>query len=420
MPDAAAFSPFPSFFLGGFECSTHRRQDGRRLDLIAATRHDLLAAEDYAALAAHGLRGARDGARWHLIERVPGHYDWSSVLPLLRAARQAGVRVAWDLCHYGYPDHLNPLEEGFAAALARYAAAFARLCLEEEGAPPILCPVNEISFWSWAGGEVGVMNPGAQDRGGELKARLVAASLAAGRAARAAVPGTRLLAVDPLIHVLPHRPEDAETAAAYGRTQWDAWNGLLGEAWPELGGGPDGFDVMGVNYYWNNQWEREGDAGRTVRLGDPRHRPFRELLQDAYARFRRPMIITETSIEGSPRAPWLRYTCNEVRAAMRAGVPIGGLCLYPIVSHPGWDDDRYCPNGLFEMQPRHGRRPTDPALARELARQIALFEGFRRGEAVPDEVEAGEEFAAAWDRSEKARLCAGAEGLAQDMASTKP
>jgi hypothetical protein len=35
---------FPSFFLGGFECSTHRNIAGRRLDLIAGTRHDLLAA----------------------------------------------------------------------------------------------------------------------------------------------------------------------------------------------------------------------------------------------------------------------------------------------------------------------------------------------------------------------------------------
>ncbi len=41
----ALFRPglFRSFFLGGFECSTQRRADGRRLDLIAATRHDQLA-----------------------------------------------------------------------------------------------------------------------------------------------------------------------------------------------------------------------------------------------------------------------------------------------------------------------------------------------------------------------------------------
>src|SRR4051794_37304042 len=63
---------FRSFFLGGFECSSHRRRDGRRLDLIAATRHDLLAFEDYQQLSEHGIRTARDGVRWHQVEAVAG------------------------------------------------------------------------------------------------------------------------------------------------------------------------------------------------------------------------------------------------------------------------------------------------------------------------------------------------------------
>jgi hypothetical protein len=41
---------FHSFFIGEFECSTHRTRDGRRLDLIAATLHDRWAFEDYARL----------------------------------------------------------------------------------------------------------------------------------------------------------------------------------------------------------------------------------------------------------------------------------------------------------------------------------------------------------------------------------
>ena len=38
----APFRPslFRSFFAAGFECSSHCRRDGRRLDLIAATGHD--------------------------------------------------------------------------------------------------------------------------------------------------------------------------------------------------------------------------------------------------------------------------------------------------------------------------------------------------------------------------------------------
>ena len=47
---------FKSVFIAGFECSSHRRADGRRLDLLAATRHDQYAAEDYRQLGSHGIR----------------------------------------------------------------------------------------------------------------------------------------------------------------------------------------------------------------------------------------------------------------------------------------------------------------------------------------------------------------------------
>ncbi|HAQ25097.1 MAG TPA: beta-glucosidase, partial [Pseudomonas sp.] len=52
---------FKSFFMGGFECSNHRRSDGRRLDLLAATGHDRWAAHDYSVLHRHGLHSVRDG-----------------------------------------------------------------------------------------------------------------------------------------------------------------------------------------------------------------------------------------------------------------------------------------------------------------------------------------------------------------------
>ena len=129
---------FRSFCLGGFECSTQRRADGRRLDLIAGTRHDLLAEEDYRQLTEHGIRAARDGVRWHLIETAPGRYDWSAVLPLLRAAERAGVQVVWDLCHYGWPDGLDIFSADFVERFARYAAAFAELHREQTGRPPMV------------------------------------------------------------------------------------------------------------------------------------------------------------------------------------------------------------------------------------------------------------------------------------------
>jgi hypothetical protein len=373
---------FRSFFLGGFECSTHRRADGRRLDLIAGTRHDALAAEDYRQLREHGILAARDGVRWYLVEGAPGRYDWSPVLPLLRAAEAAGAQVVWDLCHYGWPDGLDVWSGAFVERLARYAAAFARLHLEETGRPPFVCPVNEISFLAWSGGDMAGINPSARGRGGELKRQLVRAAIAGTLAAREAAPGARFAAVDPIIRIAPRLGHDPRPVEAYNEAQFQGWDMLAGRLEPGLGGSPDLLDVVGVNYYWNNQWLDEGEP---LSPFDARYHPLHELFATVHARYGRPMFLAETSIEGPPRAAWLRYVGEEVRAAIRHGVPLEGVCLYPVVGHDGWDEDRHCANGLFEMEPRHGRRPVHAPLAAELRRQQELMAAFFAVEAAAAE-----------------------------------
>lgn len=127
---------FDSFFIGGFECASHRRGDGMRLDLLHSTGHDRWTQEDFAAVAECGMRTVRDGLRWHLIEARPDCYDWSSFLPMLRAARHQGTQVIWDLCHYGYPDHLDVWRPQFVERFARFAAAVAQV-VKDEGRPPL-------------------------------------------------------------------------------------------------------------------------------------------------------------------------------------------------------------------------------------------------------------------------------------------
>ena len=67
------------------------------------------------------------------------------------------------------------------------------------------------------------------------------------------------------------------------------------------------------------------------------------------------MLITETGAENCGRADWFAYVATEVRAALSLSVPVGGICLYPILNHPGWDDDRHCQNGLWDYADRDGR-----------------------------------------------------------------
>ncbi|WP_345463323.1 beta-glucosidase [Deinococcus carri] len=363
-------SPFRSFFLGGFECSSHRRPSGRRVDVIDATGHDRFAAQDYARLAAEGLLAARDGLRWHRIEEQPGVYDFGSVGSQVRAARAAGVQVVWDLLHYGTPDHVDLFAPDFPEVFARFARAAALALAPETDGPLWLCPVNEISFLAWGGGEVAYLNPFERGRGMVLKRQLVRAAICAVDAVREVCPDARFLHAEPLLHVTAHpeRPWEAAAARQENEAQFEALDMLAGRLHPELGGAARYLDVIGLNFYPYNQWrhhpQREGRE--RVPYDHPAYRPLRQLLAEVAARYHRPLLIAETGTEDEERPAWFRMVSREALAARAAGIPLHGVCLYPVVNHPGWDDDRHCHNGLWDYPDRQGHREADPALLSEL------------------------------------------------------
>jgi hypothetical protein len=399
---------FQSIVMGGFECSTHQRRDGRRLDMIAATAHDVHPAADYAQLGALGIRTVRDGFRWHLIERRPGEYDFASVRPMVRAARATGTQVLWDLLHFGWPDDLDPLGPAFVRRFARYARACAAMVAEETDQVPWYVPVNEISFLAWGGGDAGWVNPYEAGRGFEFKVQLCRAAIEAIEAIWEVDPRARIATAEPVINVVAHRtrPDDHADAEGHRQAQYQAWDMLAGRLWPQLGGDPKYLDLVGVNYYYNNQRIHGRVPGGEIVTdrGDPHHRTFRGILAEVYARYGRPLFVAETGIEGQAhvtgkplyaapvaahedaRPEWLRYLGAEVRAAMATGVPVEGVCLYPVMNHPGWDDDRHCQNGLLDfVTDAAGARGVCGPLAQELARQQELFAAARAQRPAPAE-----------------------------------
>jgi len=378
-------SPFRSFFMGGFECSTHRLRSGRRLDVVAATQHDRFALEDYRRLANAGLLTMRDGLRWHLIESRPRVYDFDGVLPMLHAARAAGVQVIWDLLHYGWPDGLDILGDEFVERFAEFAAAFVSVASRETEGDLWVVPVNEISFLCWAAAEVGIFNPFVERRGDELKRQLVKATIAAIRAMWAVNPRVQLVQTEPLINIVaaPNRPQDVEPAHASREAQYAALDMLSGRTHPELGGRDEYLGVIGLNYYVHNQWVYPGGHGTLIEPSHSRYRPVWQMLREVHDRYRRPIFIGETGIEDEARPAWLRYISGEVRRAIREGVPVQGLCLYPIVNHPGWDDDRHCYNGLWDYADAAGERDMYEPLASALSDEQRLTEALLHGQELP-------------------------------------
>ena len=60
---------------------------------------------------------------------------------------------------------------------------------------------------------------------------------------------------------------------------------------------------------------------------------------------------------------------------MSEGVPVEGICLYPIANHPGWDDDRHCHNALWDYAGDDGSRAIYEPLADQIAKENEY--GFR-------------------------------------------
>jgi hypothetical protein len=373
---------FKSFFLAGFECSTHRRRDGTRLDMVAASRHDTFAAADYARCTALDIHTVRDGVRWHLGERSPGMVCVKHEAARVRAARDAGVQVVWDLWHYGQPADVELLDASFPRRLARWARAFADMVASECADVPLYCPVNEISFVAWGGGDVAYLEPFRRAKGAHLKRQLVRAAIEASDAVRLVDARARLCHIDPVIHIAPHaeRPHDAEIAEGCRQGMFEAWDLLSGAQEPWLGGAPEYLDVIGINFYSRNQWVHDGPP---ILLGDPLYRALDAILAEVYARYRRPLFVAETGIEFEGRAAWLAEVGEAVRRAMAAGVPVEGLCWYPILNHPGWDDDRHLQCGLWDYADSSGHRPVHAPLLDELRRQQRLFMAAREGAGAP-------------------------------------
>jgi hypothetical protein len=344
---------FHTFWMAGFECSTHRNQEGERLDMTAAVHHDVCCAQDYRRLREAGIGTARDGLRWHLIDRG-GELDWSSWIPMLEAAREEGVEVIWDLFHYGWPDDLDLFSTEFVRRFARFSGEAARIFRENSDAIPLFSPMNEISFFTWAATR-GLIYPYAHGRDNELKRQLVRAQLASVDAIRGVDARARIISPEPLIHNVPPKDEPWNTgpATAQRNSQFEAWDMIAGRAAPELGGAEHYLDIIGVNFYAANEWEMPGgrklhwDAGSD----DPRWMPLHHLLAEVYRRYLRPLLIAETSHYGIGRAPWLDEVAGEARKAIDEGTPLEGVCLYPILDRFDWDDREHWHNcGLWDME----------------------------------------------------------------------
>jgi hypothetical protein len=348
---------FKSFFLGGFECATGYNRDGDWIDLVIDTAHHQHAHEDYRRLREVGLLTLRDAIRWPVVDLGHGRYDFSSVEPLAQAAQQHGMQVIWDLFHYGYPEGVDLMSEACCERFADYCGACARYLRGATDGRPWFTPVNEPSYFSWAAGEAGHFAPYLKHRADELKIALIRLAIRGIDAIRAEVPDARFLHADPVCRVVApdSHPDTLEAVRHFNDSVvFGSWDMLSGRTMPELGGSRSHLDVIGINYYWNCQWVY-GEQGTWLEPDDPRRWPLRDLVRKVWQRYGGEVVISETSHCGEHRADWVAHLADEIVSLLDGGVPLRGVCLYPIIGMLDWHEPRrWVPMGLWDIDEHDG------------------------------------------------------------------
>jgi hypothetical protein len=354
-------NPFNSFWMGGYECSDQLNVHGDRVDFLNITRHLELINQDYQGLVALGVRVVREGVRWNMAEPRPYQYDFTVLKQMIFTGNMHGIQQIWDLCHFGFPDDLTPLHPHFSKRFAAFCSAFATFFRENNpGAVLIVTPINEVGFISWLGGEVGATSPFCHHNGWKVKYAYIKAYIGGIEALRLVDPHVRILTTEPLISIVAAEdsgPSDIDEAAFHHDLQFQALDMLCGRLCPELGGKEDNLDLLGFNYYYDNQWIHTPHQviGWNDYVPHPKYTFPSELLYRAHMRYNRPVLLSETSHPGEDRDIWIRHIIQEATKLLNCNIPIWGICLYPIIDRPDWDNlDQWHHAGIWD---RTGNAP---------------------------------------------------------------
>ncbi|HYE99381.1 MAG TPA: family 1 glycosylhydrolase [Planctomycetota bacterium] len=398
----------------GLECTVNRVGD-RYFDQCARNgfRRRL---DDLDRFAALGIRALRCPFLWEtLAPHGPDRADWAFADRVLDRLSRLGLRPIAGLVHHGSgPPQTSLLDDGFAAGLAAYAGAFARRYPWVTDYTPVNEPLTTARF----SGLYGLWYPHRRDDPAFVKALLVQvrATVLAMQAVRAVNPHARLVQTEDMGRTwsTPLLRDQADFENARRWLSFDLLCGRVGPDHPLYGyltahglteedraffaenAAPP--DVVGLNYYLTSDRvlderlahypERYHGGNGRIRYADAeavRVLPggiagHRALLAEAWARYGRPVAITEVHV-GSTREEqlrWLREAWEAGRAARAEGVDVRAITVWSLLGAYDWNslvtqENGFYESGVFDLRGTSVPRPT--ALA-AMTRGLATGAGF--------------------------------------------
>jgi beta-glucosidase len=331
------------------------------LDEHELTEHTTQWREDLRALKQLGGTSVRYGVNWPTVHLAPDVYDWSTldeVVPY--AVDELGLTIVADLVHYGTPRWLNDsfVDPGYPDAIASFAGAFAE---RYKGKVTHFTPLNEPVTTASFCGLRGVWPPALSGWSGWVA---VAVPIALGmvktiHAIRAVQPDAIIVHVEASTLVHSDDPSLHEHADLLRALGWLPTDLLMGKVNPQhpmwwwlLEHGADVThllwlssqhatpDLVGVNYYPDLTPRRlETVQGRTMQVSYNRGgQGLVEAVNGFALRYELPLLITETSIEGTDeeREMWLRESVDVTRGLINGGVDLRGYTWWPLFDFVDW------------------------------------------------------------------------------------
>lgn len=336
------------------------------LDEHLLTGHDARWKNDVDQIAGLGVDGLRYGMSWPVVHIAPGRFDWRRLDPVLERMGDLGLHVIADLVHYGCPPWLlgSFVDDGFVPAITEFALAL----LDRYGSTiGSITPINEPLTTASFCGLRKVWPPalGSWNGWAAVAVSVIEACQSVTHATRELSPDTFIVHVeaahlfettDPELELqvaLLSRLGDLPTDLLLGRVvsgdqnwEWLCRHGIDENRLARLQTHAAAPDVLGVNYYPDlTPRVLARRSGEVVQMAVDRWSAgLGCVLQRTYDRYAMPMIVSETSIEGSPerRGSWMTAAVAELHELRSGGVDVRGLTWWPLIDFVDWS---YIDNG---------------------------------------------------------------------------
>ena len=333
----------------------------RALDEYELTQHYRWWREDIDRAAALGIQALRWGIPWYKVQPTATSWDWRWVDAVLDyMVNVKGITPILDLMHYGTPLWLDNsfINSGYPALVANYALEVAK---RYKSLVRYYTPLNEPAINAeWCGG-LGHWPPYLTGDDGYVKVMMAICKgiVLTVQALEAEQPAMRTVHVEALRHYWTNDPAIAARVTLYNDQQYLSTDLTLGRVTDEhpffpyllTYGVTDQdlrwfaehavrFDVLGANFYpWSYG---ELFARKNGNYYRPQQRTsgatIATVLTNAYARYKMPVMVTETSAKGSvgARSRWMDESIVAVHALRAQGVPIVGYTWFPFLSMVDW------------------------------------------------------------------------------------